>query len=100
MSAIGTTKGTIGSNKTVMKPRAIEQMIEAAAEFGTEPVSGFDEIAAVRISYAAEGHLLGHVPGDVLETKLALLVDKLGERLAFERTGVRLYECVMSKHMA
>lgn len=100
MSAISTTTGTIGSNRTVMKPLEIEQMIEAVSEFGAEPVPGADEIAAVRISYAADGHLLGHVPGDGLDARLALLVDKLGERLAFERAGVRLYEGVISKHMA
>jgi hypothetical protein len=28
------------------------------------------------------------------------LIDKLGERLAFERTGTRLYEALVSKHEA
>ena len=29
--------------------------------------------------------------------KAAVFLDKLGERLAFERTGVRLYEAVLAK---
>jgi hypothetical protein len=98
MSAIPKTR--VGSNRTEMKPQDLESMIEAAAEFGGEPEPRADEIAAVRISYAAEGHLLGHLPGDGSDAKLALLLDKLGERLAFERTGVRLYEGVISKHIA
>ena len=32
--------------------------------------------------------------------KLLLFMDKLGERLAFERTGTRLYEALVSKHDA
>lgn len=32
--------------------------------------------------------------------KPTLLMDKLGERLAFERTGTRLYEALASKHSA
>jgi hypothetical protein len=32
--------------------------------------------------------------------KPTLLLDKLGERLAFERSGTRLYEALVSKHDA
>lgn len=41
---------------------------------------------------AAVDMVLGHHP--------TILMDKLGERLAFERTGTRLYEALISKHEA
>ncbi len=41
---------------------------------------------------AAVDSVLGHQP--------TLLMDKIGERLAFERTGTRLYEALVSKHEA
>jgi hypothetical protein len=91
---------TIGTNKTLGRPDDLERMVEAGAEFGSEPLPGADEIAAVRIAYAAEGHGIGHVPDAGLDDGLAPFCDKLGERLAFERTGVRLYEGVLSKHIA
>ena len=67
-------------------------------------------IGEERARYAAQAQPLGSVPppptlkgmaktavkmlqGD----KPSVLVDKLGERLAFERTGARLYEAVLSK---
>lgn len=61
-------------------------------------------IAAVRNEYSSDGELLGHLPkaGD-RATKgkkpglHATLLDKMGERLAFERTGVRLYEALLAK---
>jgi hypothetical protein len=36
-------------------------------------------------------------PGALTPERLALLLDKLGARLAFERTGVRLYEGLLAK---
>jgi rubrerythrin len=41
--------------------------------------------------------LLAHPPEDDRSDDLALLTDKLGERLAFERAGARLYEALLSK---
>lgn len=68
---------------------------------------------AVRVAYAQEGHTVGSVPPPkslmgkakkALEAasgdQPTLLMDKLGERLAFERTGTRLYQALVSKHEA
>jgi rubrerythrin len=41
--------------------------------------------------------LLAQPPEDDRSDDLALLIDKLGERLAFERAGARLYEALLSK---
>ena len=64
----------------------------------------------VRVQYAKEGHPVGSIPKPVEvkdKIKSALgagappsLMDKLGQRLAFERTGTRLYEALISKHEA
>lgn len=61
-------------------------------------------IAAVRNDYAKEGVVLGHLPrmGErpARGKKAGLygtLLDKMGERLAFERSGVRLYEALLAK---
>lgn len=64
----------------------------------------------VRIEYAKEGLPVGSIPKPVeAKGKLKaavgagpspMLMDKLGERLAFERTGTRLYEAIISKHEA
>jgi rubrerythrin len=55
--------------------------------------------AMVRVAYARERHPVGTPPlaagGDLDDSPF--LADKLGERLAFERTGTRLYEALLSK---
>lgn len=72
----------------------------------TPPSSSGDGrlIHAVRNDYSKEGLLLGHMPkagekaGRGKKAGLqATLLDKMGERLAFERTGVRLYEALLAK---
>jgi rubrerythrin len=68
------------------------------------------EIESSRADYVAEGALIGSCPvisddeENVEEQQLAanaegisVLLDKLGERLAFERQGTRLYEAFLQK---
>ncbi|MFW6197512.1 MAG: ferritin-like domain-containing protein [Myxococcota bacterium] len=71
----------------------------------------------VRVAYTKEGHAhgsaLGSVPppkgirakaeaavGALKSEEPTLLMDRMGDRLAFERTGTRLYEALVSKHEA
>jgi hypothetical protein len=69
-----------------------------------------EQIARVRIEMAQEVEPMGTMPppGSLKELatttvkalkgeKATVLLDKLGERLAFERTGTRLYEAILSK---
>lgn len=49
-----------------------------------------------RIEYLLEGHEVGSPPPAV-DADMALFLDKLGERLAFERMGVRLYQALCDK---
>jgi bacterioferritin (cytochrome b1) len=94
-----------------------QQMGEAAAKFpptSTGTIVGDDK---VRIEYAkdvdADEQGYGSVPAPsgfagkarvliagLLGGEPMRMIDKLGERLAFERTGVRLYEGLISKHEA
>lgn len=69
-----------------------EQMIAGTREF--PPSSGGTALAIgeVRGAYAQEGESMGEMA--------PLLMDKLGERLAFEHAGARLYEALLSKHEA
>jgi len=53
------------------------------------------EIAQVRTRYARAGYRMGTMPS--VQTELALLLDLLGARLAFERGGVRFYDALVAK---
>lgn len=82
-----------------------EEMVEGTLVF--RPSSTGTTVAddAVRIDYARQSDELGlgSVPPPTeaaADDRTALMLDKLGERLAFERTGVRLYEALVSKHEA
>jgi rubrerythrin len=67
-----------------------------------------------RQHYIAEAETVGSVPptksaakrpatrakGAADEASMTVLLDKLGERLAFERTGTRLYSALITKYLA
>lgn len=70
-------------------------------------------VAAVRGEYVAEAHRIGSVPvpgtmtgmvktgmQKVMGRQPEMLVDKLGERLAFERSTTRVYEALIAKVQA
>jgi hypothetical protein len=101
-------------NKTgaQMSPLSTPQMQEAARQpGGGEATPGDGEaLAELRSAYIAEADPLGSVPPPgtlrgMVTTGLSkltgnnpeVLIDKLGERLAFERSGVRLYEAFLTK---
>jgi rubrerythrin len=88
-------------------------MLQGMEEFPPSTDGDSGGIAAVRVEYAGAGEPIGHVPPPARQGDKALavaratggqqpvtLLDKLGERLAFERSGTRLYEAIVSKHDA
>lgn len=93
------------SNKAIMdnktgietRPAQAAAMAGAVAEFPPTSTGSKFASEAVRIDYARNVPApyvgLGTVPGP----EPTLLFDKLGERLAFERTGVRLYQKLIAK---
>lgn len=107
-----TTQADLGRNRTgiATSPKLTNEMLEGVKEF--LPTSDGDEgvIGRVREGYAKESEPLGSVPPPATLTGVAKtavrgvrgahptqFIDKLSERLSFERTGVRLYEGLLSK---
>ena len=104
----------MGMNKTgvQMSPMDVDRMLSDVGE-STTAVSDGAGIAAVRTSYITEAEPVGTVPmpGTLKGAAKAgakkltgknpeVLIDKLGERLAFERSGTRLYDALITKYQA
>jgi len=98
---------------TVLHPDLRKEMIEAPALF--PPNTPGDELAivALRERYMTEGEPVGSIPlplspkgalestkGLIKAQQPLIFMDKLGERLAFERSGTRLYQAFLGKVMA
>lgn len=105
----------LGLNRTgiATSPQLAAEMVEGTREF--PPSTNGDErtIGLIRGDYAKESDGLGSVPPPasikgmaktalrgVMGQRPTLVLDKLAERLAFERSGVRLYEALISKYDA
>ncbi len=87
-----------GSNRTGIStsPELARDMQDGTREFPPTSRDGDERISKVRATYAKEGIAFGSIPSEV-KKELAPLIDKLGARLAFERTGTRLYEGLIDK---
>jgi rubrerythrin len=96
-----------------MSPIDSQQQIKAAQEVPPDIPGDEQKIALVRSAHVDQAEKLGSVPipgsaKGMLKTALnklvgvspEVLIDKLGERLAFERTGTRLYEALIAKAQA
>lgn len=95
----------IGENRTgiAVHPRRTAAMLTGISEFPPTSRGNEENLADVRISYAKEARPAGSMPplpGKRPSEEMIALLDKLGARLAFERTGVRLYEGLLAKHKA
>lgn len=104
---------SLGMNRTgvQMSPFDIDDMTEVSSSAATSaPPGDLSAIAQLRAGYIVEADPLGTVPvpatvKGALKSGLAAmtgnapqtLLDKLGERLAFERTGTRLYDALIGK---
>jgi rubrerythrin len=89
-----------GDNHTgvSLHPEYAAEMVQGTEEFTPTSGGGADLIAENRIRVARVSEPAATMPPspDVLVERLPLL-DKLGARLQFERTGVRLYQALISK---
>ena len=107
-----TEKGSkMGMNRTGtdLSPQQAREMASAAEEMSPPPGDA-GSLASIRQTYLKEADPVGSVPvpatlkgipSSILD-KLGgrnpeVLVDKLGERLAFERSGTRLYDYLIAK---
>jgi len=95
-------------NRTGMQtsPEMAEELIEGATNATPSSEGGPEDIAEYRGEYIAEGFPIGSMPmmpaseegeADEEEAGMAVFLDKLSERLAFERQGTRLYEALLNK---
>jgi hypothetical protein len=102
----------MGLNRTglQMSPLSKDDMIDFAKSKADLAPPDNGEMEALHLQYIEEADALGSVPlpgtfkgvasagMDKLKgSKPEVLIDKLGERLAFERTGTRLYEALILK---
>ncbi|MDC0675917.1 ferritin-like domain-containing protein [Nannocystis radixulma] len=84
--------------------------VEAARQSRPTSPGTEQELAELRRQFAEEAHPIGHMPpplavravlqefkGLIHGHRYGVLLDKLGERLAFERTGVRLFDALIVK---
>ncbi|HEU0037255.1 MAG TPA: ferritin-like domain-containing protein [Kofleriaceae bacterium] len=95
--------GRPGDNHTgiTLHPELVTEMIQGTSEFGPTTSGGAEQIAQNRVRVAQKSDPVATMPPSPnLPTERLPLIDKLGARLQFERTGVRLYEALIAKHDA
>lgn len=93
-----------------MAPEGAEQMVQAVREFPPTSTGGEQTLVEYRTPYLTETDPIGTVPvpgtlkgaakagmQKLLGRHAEVLIDKLGGRLAFERTGTRLYDALLGK---
>ncbi|MFL9813777.1 ferritin-like domain-containing protein [Stutzerimonas sp. VN223-3] len=109
------TAAKLGSNVTgvQMSPKDTKLLLDAVNEIHPDVPGDSKGIMLERATRAEEADRIGSVPVPgsakgmlkstfdmALGKSPELLVDKLGERLAFERSGVRLYDAMIAKAKA
>ena len=102
----------LGKNRTGIDTSPVDIKVMMALTKASPPTSSGDEkaIAEMRREYIAEADVIGSVPppgtlkgmaSSAMEKLMGrnpeAFIDKLGCRLAFERTGVRLYDALITK---
>lgn len=110
MKSTGTQSALTGveGNRTGIQtsPEMAQEMIAGAAAASPSSDGGPEAIAEYRGEYIQEGFPVGSLPSlpfsqearaEEEDAGLAVLLDKLSERLAFERMGTRLYEALINK---
>ncbi|WP_164017749.1 ferritin-like domain-containing protein [Pyxidicoccus trucidator] len=96
------TTSDIGMNKTGIATSPVDSadIIQAAKARQPSHLGDDSLLLKVRQQYAVESKGLGSVPppASLKGSKPTVFIDKLGERAAFERSGVRLYQGALAKH--
>jgi bacterioferritin (cytochrome b1) len=99
-----------GAQMSPLSASSMETYAEQMSPAGLDDLLQDPGISTMRFDYGQEAEKIGSVPlpatlTGVLSTGVAkitgknpeVLIDKLGERLAFERSGVRLYQALIDK---
>ena len=105
----------LGLNRTPVQlsPDDTKKQIEATQQYPADVPGSIEQLTQERHEAIDQADNVGSVPipgslKGMVKTALdklrgknpEVLVDKLGERLAFERTGVRMYEAMIAKAVA
>ncbi|MDB5870256.1 MAG: hypothetical protein JWP96_2588 [Polaromonas sp.] len=106
---------TLGMNRTgtAISPNRTQDMVEAVNHFAPPGPIDTSASQAERLLYINEAEAVGSIPPPVsvkgiVKTGVAALkgshpsifMDKIGERIAFERAAVRLYDALIMKYEA
>lgn len=108
----GEIRAGVGMNRTgtMMSPIDSAEAREGAHDLTNPSEGDTSGLANNRILYMKESDPIGSIPMPVtpkgifsavkgkMMTGSNVFLDKLGERIAFERTGTRLYEALISKY--
>lgn len=89
-----------GDNRTgvALHPEYARTMVEGTAEFGPTSSGGIELLGEERRRVAQLAEPVATMPpSPKVSSDDVPLLDKLGARLAFERTGVRLYQALLVK---
>jgi rubrerythrin len=112
MQQLEDMKKAVGQNRTgiATSKKLSAEMVEGTQEFAPSSPGDESEVAAVRAEASAEASPIGSIPPPasvkqavstaakaVKREKPTVFLDKLGARIAFERSGTRLYEALLSK---
>jgi len=102
----------MGMNRTgaQMSPQGVKQMQQWSDQAAIDTAQGEEMLAAIRNDYLAEADPVGSIPlpgtvkgatgavvGKIKGKNPEVLLDKIGERIAFERTGTRLYQLFLQR---
>jgi hypothetical protein len=84
-----------------IQPDLTKEMLAGVREFPPTTPGSSASLMTIREAYLGDGEPIGSIPlppkGAATEKSTMIFTDKLGERLAFERTGARLYEAFLGK---
>jgi len=84
-----------------LAPELSRKMIEGVSEFPPTSSGDSSTLMTIRAPYIQAAEPVGSIPppprGGAKDGLPLILTNKLGERLAFERTGTRLYEAFLGK---
>lgn len=105
----------LGHNRTgvAMSPAALQAMNAASDDLSPAQAIDTSSLQIQKMAFNSESDAVGSVPSPnstkgFIKSGLAklrggeptMLFDKLGERIAFERTGTRLYDALIAKYRA
>ncbi len=106
---------TLGLNRTgaAVSPIGTDEMLDAVDTLTPPGMIDTSEAEVFRMEYIAEANSVGSIPPPntlkgVVKAGVSkmggshpsILMDKIGERLAFERGGTRLYDALITKYKA